>query len=107
MAAIKWTNRYSRTMEDDAMGRWARVAYAGDFSRPFYRGKNCYFEIAWIKKIKIKNSTKFLVKYNYPSSGKITFNDVKTAKTEVNRTFDWFVKMCVGNEIISFRRVNK
>jgi hypothetical protein len=84
MAAIKWTNRYSRIMEDDAMARWARVAYAGDFSRTFYRGKNCYFEIAWIKKIKIKNSTKFLV-----------FNDVKTAKTEVNRTFNWFVKMCV------------
>jgi hypothetical protein len=84
MAAIKWTNRCSRIMEDDAIGRWARVAYAGDFSRTFYRGKNCYFEIAWIKKVKINTSIKFLVKYNYPSSGKITFEDVDSAKKEVN-----------------------
>jgi hypothetical protein len=98
MAVIKWTNRYSKTMEDDAIGRWARVAYAGDFSKPFYRGKNCYFEIAWIKKVKINKSIKFLVKYNYPSSGKITFDEVNGAKKEVKRTFSWFVKMCSGKQ---------
>jgi hypothetical protein len=77
----------------------------GDFSRTFYRGKNCYFEIARIKKVKINTSIKFLVKYNYPSSGKITFDDVDSAKTEVKRTFNWFLKMCGGNEIVLFRRV--
>ena len=94
MAVIKWTNRYSGTREDDDRGRWARVAYAGDFSRPFLRGKNCHFEIAWIKKVKIEKANKFYVLYNYPSGGKLLFDDINSAKKEVKRTFNWFIKMC-------------
>jgi hypothetical protein len=39
---IKWDSRYSSTMENDDMGRWARVAYAGKFDNMgFKNGKIC------------------------------------------------------------------
>ena len=54
-ADVRWFPRYSSTMEDDDMGRWARVAYAGKFDNMgFWRGKVCRWEIAWVKKLDIK-----------------------------------------------------
>ncbi|MCA6372249.1 MAG: hypothetical protein IM631_12790 [Cytophagales bacterium] len=97
MALIKWTNRYSKTMEDDEVGRWARVAFAGKSENfGFFRGKVCRWEIAWIKKLKTKKQNRFQVIYNYPSNGKLVFDDVESAKAEVKKTFSWFVKMCAS-----------
>lgn len=96
-ADVRWLPRYSETMADDNMGRWARVAYAGKFNNiGFYRGKVCRWEIAWISKIKLDNEVKYLVQYKYPSNGKAVHTYLKDAQKEVEKTFQWFVKMCAG-----------
>lgn len=96
-ADVRWIPRYSSTMEDDKMGRWARVAYAGKFdNNGFYRGKVCRWEIAWIKKLEIKGELKFTISYLYPSNGKHLSDNLEDAKKEVEQTFRWFMKMCVG-----------
>jgi hypothetical protein len=85
-------------MENDEMGRWARVAYAGKFGNiGFYRGKVCRWEIAWIKKV----DKKFYLLYYYPSNGKRVFDTVQDAKKEVSKTFKWFLKMCAGATVAS------
>jgi|GEM_PF-1595870 len=96
-ANVRWLTRYSSTMENDKQGRWARVAYSGKFdNNGFWRGKCCRWEIAWIKKLIINDEIKFTVNYLYPSNGKFLFDNVAAAKKEVNKTFRWFIKMCVG-----------
>ena len=97
IADVRWLPRYSETMEDDKQGRWARVAYAGKFDNMgYFRGKVCRWEIAWISKIMIKDEMRFTVQYKYPSNGKHLFDNLKDAQKEVEKTFPWFVKMCVG-----------
>lgn len=96
-ADVRWLPRYSSTMEDDDMGRWARVAYAGKFDNMgFYRGKVCHWEIAWVKKLDIKGELKFTINYLYPSNGKHLFDNLEDAQKEVEQTFRWFMKMCGG-----------
>lgn len=88
---IKWLPRYSSTMEDDNMGRWARVAYAGRFtSMGFFRGKVCQWEIAWVKKIKDHN--KFSIHPQYPFKGEYCHDTLEGAMKEVEQTFKHFIR---------------
>jgi len=99
-AVVEWLPRYSTTMEDDKVGRWARVAYAGKFENAgFYRGKVCRWEIAWVKKLETKDGLKFIANYLYPSNGQYVFNNLEDAKKEVEKSFRWFIKMCSGKAI--------
>lgn len=96
---VRWLPRYSSTMEDDDMGRWARVAYAGRFTKSgfgFYRGNPCRWEIAWVRKLDKKGELKFVVSYLYPSHGGHIFDTLEDAQKEVEKNFRWFLKMCVG-----------
>src|SRR5690554_3438747 len=88
-ADVRWFPRYSSTMDDDDMGRWARVAFAGKFNNMgFWRGKVCRWEIAWVKKLESsKGELKFVVSYLYPSKGKHLFDNLEDAKKEVEQTF--------------------
>lgn len=94
---VRWLPRYSATMENDEAGRWARVAYAGKFYNiGFFRGKVCRWEIAWVKKLQTKQGLKFVVSYLFPSNGSTTFDDLKSAQKEVEKTFRWFMSMCAA-----------
>jgi hypothetical protein len=42
----------------------------------------------------IKDELKFTIKYKYPSNGKHLFDNLKDAQKEVEKTFQWFMKMC-------------
>ena len=91
---ITWTNRYSDTMEDDKFGRWARIAYVGT-------GIDCV-ELAWIRKIpayrfnkKVQEDLKgldfiFVVEFNFPRKGKITFTTLDEAKEQVRIDLEHF-----------------
>jgi len=97
---IRWDSRYSDTMEDDWRGRWARIAYAGRLTNgcvPFYYGKVCYWEIAWIKKVKFKGIVKFTVNPIFPYTGGLVFDTLDEAKKEVEKHFRWFIKMVTIN----------
>ena len=94
---VRWLPRYSETMKNDKQGRWARVAYAGKFNNiGFWRGKICCWEIAWVKRVDINGDLKFIINYSYPSNGKHIFDNLEDAQKEVEQTFRWFIKMCVG-----------
>jgi hypothetical protein len=91
---IQWLPRYSETMQPDKLGRWARVGYAGHFKGfGFFRCKVALWEIAWISKLKFKGEEKFLIQYKFPSNGLSTFDDLPRAKREVQKSFNWFIKM--------------
>ena len=93
---IQWDYRYSETMEDDNIGRWARVAYAGKFvNGGFFRRKVSRWEIAWIKKLVHKGKIHFVINYYFPTNSVILFPDLEAAKKEVEKNFRWFIKMCV------------
>ncbi len=98
---IIWRHRYSSTMEDDKMGRWARVAYAGKTNGgfPLIDGMICEWEIAWVKKIKDPASNLFLNKFIisplFPFHGKYIFDSLEEAQTEVDKHFRHFIKCCV------------
>lgn len=92
---IRWLPRYSSTMEDDEIGRWARVAYAGQFHKHFIKGKPVRWEIAWVKKV--ENTTKFVVIYMFPCTGGHLFNSLEEAQSEVEVMFKWFIRnVCAG-----------
>lgn len=92
---IVWLTRYSSTMEDDAYGRWARVAYAGELENDgFSDGKVCRWDIAWVNKLVIPEGIKFTVRYLYPSDGKVLFDNLEDAQKEVEETFQWFINVC-------------
>jgi hypothetical protein len=94
MKKIKWTNRYSDTMEADKRGRWARVAYAGNFNQPQIDGKKTIWEIAWIEKISNHWNQSFRVIYRYPCTSEILFASLDDAKAEVERSFRFFIDNC-------------
>lgn len=95
-ADVRWLPRYSSNMEDDDMGRWARVAYAGKFDNiGFYKGKVCRWEIAWVSKLIVKGDLYFAISYKYPNNGETIFKNLEAAQKEVEQTFRWFIKMCV------------
>ena len=95
---IKWDNRYSSTLEDDNMGRWAKVAYAGRFDNVgFLNEKVCRWQIAWISKIDLGDK-KFMVRYDFPNWGKTTFDTLEQAKLEVEEKFRWFIQMCASRQ---------
>jgi hypothetical protein len=92
---VRWDPRYSFTMEDDDMGRWARVAYAGTFDNMgFTDSKVSRWEIAWIKKNIINEKVKFIITYYYPSNDKYLFDNLEDAQKEVEESFRWFINMC-------------
>lgn len=98
---ILWDYRYSSTMDDDDMGRWGRVAYAGEISGSGFIGdKVAQFEIAWIKKLNDPKTNKFLNKFvvhpqfPYPN-GEYIFDTLEEAKKEVDKNFNWFIKNCI------------
>jgi len=80
---ITWTNRYSDTMEDDKFGRWARIAYVGE-------GLDS-MEVAWIRKLEFKEyKFKFVVEFNFPRKGEITFKTLEEAKEQVRIDLEHF-----------------
>ena len=100
---IAWLSRYSDTMEDDDMGRWARVAYAGKFDNGigFYRNKVARFEIAWVKRIenpKDKNKYYYSVSPDFPFKGKHVHDTLESAQKEVETHFRWFIKMVLKSD---------
>jgi len=104
---IQWDCRYSKTMENDKQGRWARVAFAGAFNNwGFVRGKVCRWEIAWIKKFQFENEPlklKFRIEYNFPSNGEKVCDTLPEAKKEVIKSFNWFIKMCLKENGIKLK----
>lgn len=103
---IYWENRYSNTMEDDHMARWARVAYAGRMdSMGVFRGKVCSWEIAWISKMHFnKQFLGFTVTYRFPSNECSIFQlkdytsverTFSAAKKSVDRAFKHFIRNVV------------
>jgi hypothetical protein len=95
MKQIKWSFRYSDTMDDDNKGRWARIAYAGKFSGlGFYKNRVSVFQIAWITKLHTEKGMKFYVSYKFPSNSDCVFDDLPAAKKAVEKSFYWFLKMC-------------
>jgi hypothetical protein len=94
---LLWLPRYSDTMEDDNLGRWARVCYAGNLSDDgFIDGKVSRWEIAWIKKVLSSYGLKFVVDYQFPCNSTRIFDNVGDAKAEVERQFQWFIKTCLN-----------
>lgn len=90
---IKWSNRYSETMEDDKQGRWARVAYAGRLGNcGFTRGKVSYWQIAWVKKC----MGKFTVHNYFPIIQTQVFDTLEQAKAAAEKDFRWFIEMCIN-----------
>lgn len=90
---IRWQNRYSNTMEDDKMGRWARIAYAGRFDNMgVFRGKVCQWEIAWVKKVKHEGKVVFTVDYLFPSQFESVFFSLQEAKLNVDKAFKHFIR---------------
>lgn len=94
MTKIEWENRYSNTMEDDDMGRWARIAYAGNFTSNFIDGKPTVFQIAWISKLIVKAKTMYVIKANFPFSGKYAYDTIKYAQNRVESEFNFFLTQC-------------
>jgi len=100
---IAWLSRYSDTMEDDKIGRWARVAYAGNFNSgmPFYRGKVSRWEIAWVKRIKDpknEGKTYYSVSPDFPFKGNHVHDTLESAQKEVETHFRWFIKMVLKSD---------
>lgn len=90
MVTIKWSNRYSDDMNNDDMGRWARVAYAGNFKfNGYFKNKRpIIFQIAWISKLK----DRFSVTYYFPTCSPVCFTDLESAKKEVEYSFKFFIE---------------
>lgn len=104
---IEWTSRYSSTMKNDKMGRWARVAYAGRFDKIFMRSKPVRWEIAWIKKLTDPRTGEwhdklFVVYPSFPYNGKHTFKTLAAAKRAINSEFNRFIKNCMHKPDIPF-----
>lgn len=87
MNQIKWTNRYSFTLEDDKFGRWAAVGYAGNFKKIEET-----YQICWISKVKLKDIVKFQVKPDFPYKDAHLFDSVESAKESVEIHFKKFIK---------------
>jgi hypothetical protein len=95
---IYWENRYSQTMENDQFDRWARVAWAGKLNAlGFWKHKVCRWQIAWIEKRVFKDEHFFFISYFFPSNGSFKTQTLDEAKIEVEKSFDWFIKMVTAN----------
>ncbi len=97
---IEWRPRYSSDMEDDEMGRWARVAYAGktDGAFPLIDGMICQWEIAWVKKMKDPTKEKFykfVISPNFPFQGDYVYDTLEEAQTNLDKYFRHFIRCCV------------
>jgi len=99
---IAWLSRYSDTMEDDKQGRWARIAYSGTFNASgFYRNKVSRWEIAWIKRIKHptnENTFLYTVNPDFPFKGSYSHETLEQAQLEVEKEFNWFIKMVLKSD---------
>lgn len=84
-----WDERYSSTMQPDDMGRWARIAYVGNFG--IKEGKITVFEVAWIKQKEHNNEILFVVSPSFPYQSKYVFKTLEEAKESVEKEFNWFI----------------
>jgi hypothetical protein len=98
---VSWRPRYSSNMDDDDIGRWARVAYAG-FTKdnfPFKDGMVTVWEIAWIKKLKDPTTKeplgRFIISPDFPFKGTHIFVTLEDAQAEVEKHFRHFIKCCI------------
>lgn len=93
---IVWENRYSNTMDDDKLGRWARIAHAGrnDSYLGVFRGKRCSWQIAWVSKLKHEDKVSFLVNYYFPSNETTVFEKLEHAQKAVVVAFKHFIRNC-------------
>ncbi len=95
---IKWDKRYSQNEESDKYGRWARIAYAGDFKKMWNTKKEkIVWEIAWITKqrdIEEKLTGKFFLRSEFPCGTKQVFNTEEEAQKFVEYEFKKFIKYC-------------
>lgn len=83
---ITWINRYSDTMEEDKLGRWARIAYIGEGSEAI--------DIAWIRKVTFSEyKFSFIVDFKFPRKGEILFNTFQEAKKQVEKDLKQFIKL--------------
>lgn len=87
MNQIKWSNRYSDTLEDDKFGRWAVVGYTGNFKKV-----DETYQICWISKVNIYEDIRFQIKADFPFKGKFIHTDLDEAKKEVELYFSKFIK---------------
>jgi len=87
-----WTDRYSSTMENDHMGRWARIAYIG--GGDLVGDKVSSFELAWISKLLHDDVLMFCINYRFPNQGKSLFDTLEEAKVEVEDRFNFFLSEC-------------
>ena len=96
---VTWNNVYSHTMEPDRHGRWARVALCGNPARTFTEGKIAHFQIAWVKKLIVKEADtgKFHVSYYFPTQEKTIFDTLEKAKKAVERGFGEFITISINN----------
>ena len=98
---ILWDERYSLTMDNDDIGRWARVAYAGKLKGSgFYKGNVVQYEIAWITKLNDPKTNEFLNKFvvhpNFPyPCAEYVFDTLEEAKKVLHTEFKRFVKNCI------------
>lgn len=98
--SIKWSSRYSETMDDDKFGRWARIGYCGDFINIFDKdGKPMLYEIAWIKKLKDPITevflNKFVISLSIPTKGELVFDKLEDAIKSVEESFNSFISNCI------------
>lgn len=101
---IKWENRYSDTMEDDDMGRWARIANCGILNdgMPFIDGKVSIHQIAWINRLNYSNKIHYMVSFYFPHKGKSSFKTLDEAKNEVENSFKFFIQTTIKSIGINF-----
>jgi len=98
-ARVTWDNVYSHTMEPDSRGRWARIAFCGNALKTFTKPKIAHFQIAWVKKLIVKEADtgKFHVTYYFPTKEKTIFDTLEEAKAAVEKGFRYFIKMSINN----------
>lgn len=89
---LRWDKRYSSTMENDKMGRWARIAYAG--RRKFVNGSYSSFEIAWICKHEYEGVVRFYIQSRFPTNGgfKNIHDTIEEAMKHTEEYFQFFIK---------------
>ena len=97
---ITWHSRYSDTMDNDDMGRWARIATIGS-NNIWENHKLANFELAWIKKLSFThidghNVSGFTVTTYFPSPAiKPMYDTLEQAMNDVEEQFKWFMKNVV------------
>ena len=98
---IRWVPRYSDTDEPDKQGRWARIAYCGDFDEPFdSKGQQRLFQIAWVNMVTLKSGeVRYSATYYFPQNniGSV-FKNFEEAKDVTESEFKKFINHIIEHE---------